>query len=122
MVAAKISRRANIRKVGESMYTENNFMTPRERVNEALQRRMPDNPLSSQQKCPSCTGNGERSSAVGRDSWGLIDYPLASMFAPLQEWRSIYDLEGGFDRGTIFKELDLPFLCGDRKGGNACGR
>ena len=96
------------------MYTENNFMTPRERVNEALQRRMPENPLSSQQKCPSCAGNGERSSAVGRDSWGLIDHPLASMFAPLQEWRSIYDLEGGFDRGTIFKELDLPFYPGCR--------
>ena len=107
------------------MYTENDFMTPRERINEALLRKVMDDPATypMQRREPSCTGDGEYSHRRSdRSTWGLEEYPLASMFAPLQQWRSVYDLENGFDRGTIFKELDLPFLCGERKGGNCCGR
>jgi len=55
-------------------------------------------------------------------SWGLEDYPLASVYAPLQVWRDIYDEDAGFHRGTIFKELDLPFVCGEKKGGNCRGK
>ncbi|MBO5415657.1 MAG: spore coat associated protein CotJA [Clostridia bacterium] len=57
-----------------------------------------------------------------RTTWGLEGYPLASVYAPIQEWRNLYDNETGFNRGTIFKELDLPFLCGERKGGSCNGR
>ena len=39
--------------------------------------------------------------------------PLAMVYAPLQEWRELYDNEVGFSHGTIFKELDFPFLGGD---------
>ncbi|MBE6596259.1 MAG: spore coat associated protein CotJA [Ruminococcaceae bacterium] len=53
-------------------------------------------------------------------TWGLHGYPLASVFSPIQEWQEIYELETGFQRGTIFKELDLPFLCGEKKGGCGC--
>ena len=56
-------------------------------------------------------------------SWGLRGYPLASVYSPLQEWREIYDIENGLKRGTIFKELDLPFY-GDGRGGSCnsgCG-
>ncbi len=106
------------------MYTENNFMTPRERINENLSRRV----LSDTSAV--CANPGERSyeqneeknSQAHRRSWGLEGYPLASVYAPLQEWRNIYDTELGFSRGTIFKELDLPFLCGERSGGGCCGR
>ena len=107
------------------MYTENDFMTPRERVNEALLRRVLDDsssPLTESREL-SCRGDGDYSDRhAQRKSWGLEEYPLASVFAPLQQWRSIYDLDNGFGRGTIFKELDLPFLCGERKGGGCCGR
>ena len=39
--------------------------------------------------------------------------PLAMVYSPVQEWRDLYDNEAGHERGTIFKELDFPFLGGD---------
>ena len=39
--------------------------------------------------------------------------PLAMVYSPVQEWRDLYDNEMGHERGTIFKELDFPFLGGD---------
>ncbi len=42
-------------------------------------------------------------------SWGLLNYPLGSVYAPLQTWRNIYSLVEGLSRGTIFEELFLPF-------------
>lgn len=38
--------------------------------------------------------------------------PLAMVYSPVQEWRDLYENEVGHDRGTIFKELDFPFLGG----------
>ena len=143
------------------MFTENDFMTPRERVNEALRQRMLESQNGAHLGCDrgderggsccergsqrydnscgerdsqrydnSCggrrdgcsSGEGRYDSHSGRKSWGLEEYPLASVFAPLQCWRNLYDAEVGLSRGTIFKELDLPFLCGERKGGNCRGR
>jgi len=42
---------------------------------------------------------------------------LAMVFATMQEWRNLYEPEHGFSRGTIFEELDLPFM-----GEGACRR
>ena len=36
---------------------------------------------------------------------------LAMARVEMQTWQKIYDPEKGFQRGTIFCELDLPFLC-----------
>lgn len=52
-----------------------------------------------------------------RRTWGLTNYPLGSVFTPIQEWRGLYDLDTGFCRGTIFRELDLPFLASAGTGG-----
>lgn len=46
------------------------------------------------------TGNG----GTGR--------PLAMVYSPVQEWQALYDNETGLAKGTIFKELDFPFLGG----------
>lgn len=35
---------------------------------------------------------------------------LAMAYVPYQSWQKLYDEPLGFERGTIFKELDLPFL------------
>ncbi len=63
----------------------------------------------------SCEGNNDR-------SWGLAGYPLASVFAPLQNFDNLYDAETALKQGTLFAELDLPFS-GTRiqKGGNCRG-
>ena len=34
----------------------------------------------------------------------------AMSYTPMQKWNSTYEPEIGFTRGTIFPELDLPFL------------
>lgn len=39
----------------------------------------------------------------------LSGLPLAMAYVPWQEWCAIYEVKRGFDRGTIFEELDKPF-------------
>lgn len=39
------------------------------------------------------------------------DLPLAMAYIPMQRWRDIYEPETAFERGTVFQELDKPFLC-----------
>ena len=51
---------------------------------------------------PSCEG--------GNRNWGMKGYPLASVYAPIQEFDNLYELDKGFVAGTIFSELDLPFM------------
>ena len=67
----------------------------------------------------SCTGGCGSESRQAR--WGVTNRPVAMVYAPIQEWRSIYDCEMGLNRGTIFAELDLPFVgckgCGGVKNG-----
>ena len=39
------------------------------------------------------------------------EYPmLAMVYAPCQSWRKIYDKETALVKGTIFGELDKPFM------------
>ncbi len=63
------------------------------------------------------TGCGTNSGST----YGLAGYPLASVFAPLQDFDEIYNCETGLSRGTIFTELDLPFVCGGLNGGVSRG-
>ena len=53
-----------------------------------------------QMRTPTCTAK--------RDVWN--DMSLAMAYVPWQMWRDIYEAENGFCRGTIFQELDKPFL------------
>lgn len=61
-------------------------------------------------------GCGENSGS----KWGLIGYPLANMYAPLQNLDNLYDCETALKKGTLFRELDLPFVCGKISGGTVC--
>lgn len=36
----------------------------------------------------------------------------AMSYTPRQEWTDVYEPESGFSRGTIFAQLDLPFVGG----------
>lgn len=40
---------------------------------------------------------------------------VGMLYVPDQEWKKVYQLEIGFYQGTIFAELDKPWL-----GGKAC--
>jgi hypothetical protein len=35
---------------------------------------------------------------------------LAMAYVPDQQWRNVYTSDVGFHRGTIFAELDKPFI------------
>ena len=37
-------------------------------------------------------------------------FPIGMAYVPWQSWCEIYDISKGFHRGTIFRELDMPFL------------
>ena len=53
---------------------------------------------------PSCNISKDR-----HMSWGLEGYPLAMVYAPIQCFKDVYDLDTALMQGTVFKELDLPF-------------
>ena len=57
-----------------------------------------------------------------RKSWGLAGYPLAMVYSPIQEFHNMYEIDAALRQGTVFKELDLPFMgMSVTKGGNCRG-
>ena len=66
---------------------------------------------------PACNTGEDR-----RKSWGLEGYPLAMVYSPVQHFKDMYDLDTALTQGTVFKELDLPFMgMSVTKGGNCRG-
>lgn len=102
------------------MYLDDDTMTPRDRISDDMLRRMLDGdtadlprreaPLqnSCQEQRPTCRDDAQR--GAPHHTWGLENHPLASVYAPLQEFRKLYDGQTALTRGTLFTELDLPFM------------
>lgn len=44
-----------------------------------------------------------------------VNGPLAMAYVPTQKFTHLYSAAEGYHRGTIFKELDLPFKGGKNK-------
>ena len=44
-------------------------------------------------------------------------FPLSMAYVPMQKFENIYELEKGFDTGTIFAALDQPFIGYMKRGG-----
>lgn len=95
------------------MYTEDDTMTPRERISEDMLRKMlggeyknnGDNAWERREN-----GCYNKNSNAKGGSFALRGYPLASVYAPYQEFKGLYDKETALKQGTIFTELDLPFM------------
>ncbi len=55
--------------------------------------------------------------------YAITDRPLAMAYVPVQAWEERYSEQEGLQRGTLFKQLDLPFGgvqigdAGQRRGG-----
>ena len=104
------------------MYTDDHTMTPRDRISEDMLRRM----LDGEYKCnvwDQRTPDYQNEKHAHRETWGLKGYPLASVYAPLQEYRGLFDKETALLKGTLFSELDLPFMGASiaNKGGSCRG-
>lgn len=39
-------------------------------------------------------------------------YPIGMGYVPIQSWQQPYPVEQAISRGTIFSDLDLPFMMG----------
>lgn len=49
----------------------------------------------------------------------MLDHmPVGMAYVPFQKWEKIYNDEVALERGTIFQDLDLPFI-GEGVGGHA---
>ena len=44
------------------------------------------------------------------DSMYLGSLPLAMCYVPMQQWKITYNHQEALERGTLFPELDLPFM------------
>ena len=102
------------------MYMDDDTLTPRDRISDNMLRRMLEESDGSARYTPE---SGTRPSIPhANKSWGLESHPLAMVYAPLQAFRSLYDQETALQKGTLFTELDLPFMGQTvRKGGTCRG-
>lgn len=90
------------------MYKDDNLINGGNRANSLFRMMTDTRGLSPLQKepvgKPSCDG-----SYGSEQAFGLSGYPLASVYAPLQSFTALYDVDTAHTQGTIFKELDLGF-------------
>ena len=66
----------------------------------------------SEEPCP-CSNNRTRRSI---EDDPLSNMAIAMAYVPWQVWRNLYDMDKALKVGTIFEDLDKPFL------GRRCGR
>lgn len=71
--------------------------------------------------CDSTPGEIGNSYHCGEN--GVEGRSLAMVYAPVQAWHNAYDPQTALRRGTLFRELDMPFYGGRNpdKGGNCRG-
>ena len=93
------------------------------RVNEDMLRRVTENRsiMSKREGCEFCERDNEENGCM---IYGEMPNSLAMVCSPVQSFCDVYDEEKGFRRGTIFSQLDKPFLGGKSvktRGGNNNG-
>ena len=79
---------------------------------EAWQSRAEHRPLATSSNCGTCSCDYNDEAAVC--GFGVENAVLAAVFAPLNRFDGIYDMDTAFRRGTMFAGLDKPFY-GDGK-------
>lgn len=57
-----------------------------------------------------CSGAMNNNGSMGNSMEKIDQYPIAMAYVPWQKYGETFDLETGFRIGTIFPELDLPFM------------
>lgn len=93
----------------KSEYLNPRYANPSCNARRCNTRPMP--PYNLQPKCNQCNKCDEctaHSSSHCADP--LSELPLAMAYVPWQHWNEIYELDKGLSVGTIFPELNKPFL------------
>ena len=74
---------------------------------------MPERPMPMPKPCCNATMPAQtRCDCPNTGVGGMEMYPIAMGYIPWQQWQQTYALDRGLARGTIFPELDLPFVMG----------
>ena len=101
-----------------TMYMDDDTLTPRDRISENMLRRMLDESNQAERYAPD---HGHDSGMQPQHrTWGLENHPLAMVYAPLQSFRNLYDRDTALQKGTVFTELDLPFMGQSVMKGGSC--
>ncbi|MBQ9861215.1 MAG: spore coat associated protein CotJA [Clostridia bacterium] len=67
--------------------------------------------------CGRRTATGDMYVDNGMSEHACDDMVLAMAYVLAQQWNTLFEIEEGFARGTIYPELDKPFM----GGGCSCG-
>ena len=107
-----------------TMYMDDDTLTPRDRIGDDMLRRMLDEPRQGNRPLSDLPPEERwESPCMPQGGWGLENHPVGMVYAPLQAFRNLYDRETALKQGTIFRELDLPFLgesVANRSKGGCC--
>lgn len=95
---------------------EDDARNPRDRISDTMLNRILDG--SNHSVSENCCSQNQ--TEPPRPAWGLINYPLAMVYAPLQNFCNLYDRDTALEKGTLFSELDLPFMGESIKKGGIC--
>ena len=70
------------------------------------------NPCGNQMNhpCPGDDSNGSECRPIDVAKNNAPKQTLGMSYVPGQKWNRIYEITNGFDKGTIFSELDKPLL------------
>lgn len=101
------------------MYIEtNDIRSPRDRAPEGCGCERGGREMrEAHPSCPFCAGRQNVGSANADCSNYFISLgaPLAAVYSPIQVWKDIYGEAHALSRGTLFAELDKPFMAKGRK-------
>lgn len=54
---------------------------------------------------PECSCRSE-----GRSQEKIGEFPIGMAYVPWQSWKDVYEIDKALQAGTVFAELDKPFL------------
>lgn len=66
---------------------------------------MPECPCQRENRMTDCSCQREEKMTDRMD-----EFPIGMAYVPWQKWKGIYDMDKALQAGTIFAELDKPFL------------
>lgn len=71
---------------------------------------------------PRCGRSSYSSPAMRSGSdWSMDNFALAMAYVPMQHFKNVYELDEALSVGTIFPELNKPFMgFNGWKGGRSC--
>ena len=67
---------------------------------------------------PRCGRNYSSPAVHSNNDWSMDHFALAMAYVPMQHFKNVYDLNEALSCGTIFPELNKPFM--GWKGGRSC--